>query len=454
MTMIGAQSGAGGAGDHLGAAVAGLGDVNGDGNDDFAVTSPLATNPYPAQVHVVRGGALPARLDMRDSAAYGWSVVNQDHSVGRVSGAGDFNGDGLGDLAVAEPFVELRGRVSVVFGQSGSTPADLDALGSRGLRIEGHVAFDGPRGRPRESMLGVALDEAGDFNADGFADIVAGAPGMHGLPGREYGAGAAYVIYGGTSTEPVEIAALGSRGLEMRGVPSTPDAHGPGRVLELGRAAAGGFDLNSDGHPDVAIGAPITETGAGTRDGRVYVLFGKSTPGSFSTTDVPPSVLRIETTGRDAAGSALAGPGDLSADGRDELLVGTYATPPDGDPSDGVIYAAEALPVRLGAPKVRTGKTRIPVPLRCAAYESSCDGRLSVKVRERRGGALRQTVVASGTFKLRAGQRKSVRLGLSKRGRRLIGARARRRALVTIRSAGVRRDDDLIILRARPTHAR
>jgi hypothetical protein len=111
-----------------------------------------------------------------------------------VSAAGDINGDGLADIVIGAPAEfatpNEAGSVYVIFGKAGGlsniSPANL-APGD-GFRIHGAAAGD---------EAGYSVASAGDFNGDGFDDLVIGAPGAD--PNGQTDAGSVYVIFGKAS---------------------------------------------------------------------------------------------------------------------------------------------------------------------------------------------------------------------------------------------------------------
>ena len=158
-----------------------------------------------------------------------------------VSAAGDINGDGFEDLAVADaeqgPY---SGRTAVIYGKAGG-PGDIDlsALTSdQGFSIFGVGPYD---------VSGRSISSAGDVNGDGIDDLLIGAPQAD--PGGREGAGEAYLIFG-------KAGGLGDINLATL----TPDAglkiSGAGEYDATGASVRAAGDINGDGYADIIIGAP------------------------------------------------------------------------------------------------------------------------------------------------------------------------------------------------------
>ena len=183
-------------GDLFGGSVSGLGDMNGDGLDDFVVGAHLASPNQAGAAYVIFGQqSFPNKLSLAalDGTHTGFRIPGEHARdfLGRdVSAAGDVNGDGVADLLVGAdgasgPAGKKAGKVYVVFGHRGAFPnpfllASLN--GANGFQISGARASDG---------IGSAVSGAGDVNGDGYGDV---AVGVADTTARE--AGAVYVVSG------------------------------------------------------------------------------------------------------------------------------------------------------------------------------------------------------------------------------------------------------------------
>ena len=276
-----------GVSDQSGYSVSSAGDVNGDGFDDVIIGAPYYHPDLSGASYVVFGQS----SGFSDSIALsslngnnGFRIDGGDFfgvSGLSVSSAGDVNGDGYGDVIigaygarrVASDIADLPGASYVVFGQpSGwSSSFDLSSVnGSNGFRLVGEDDGD---------YSGWSVSSAGDFNGDGFDDIIIGAPRAdpYVIPssGTEGWTGKSYVLFGKGSAFSDSIALSSLNGING---------------FSIGEGSAGGFlgssvssagDFNGDGYDDVVIGAHRTkqvstfgDASTLTEVGQSYVVFG------------------------------------------------------------------------------------------------------------------------------------------------------------------------------------
>ena len=113
-----------GSGAQFSARMARLGDVNGDGAPDFAVSAPA----YSASSRQLHTGLVTVVLDRRNRLERPglWRTVSSEtdsYFGSDIAGIGDFNGDGLADMTIGEPYGSGgRGRVYLVLGRRQPLP--------------------------------------------------------------------------------------------------------------------------------------------------------------------------------------------------------------------------------------------------------------------------------------------------------------------------------------------
>jgi hypothetical protein len=197
-------------------------------------------------------------------------------------------------------------------GQCTLDPADSDGV------FWGMTTYD---------EAGTSVSGGGDFNGDGYDDIVIGAKHESTAALK---AGAVYVIYGGESI-----------GREMDLADADIVLTGESGSDKAGRVVTVAEDLNDDGSADLLVSAPSADP-AGDASGTAYILFGGGTSGSLADADV----TFTGRTGYNYAGLGLAS-GDLDGDGEGDVLIGAPGNDVGGA-NTGTIYILWG-PVEPGA---------------------------------------------------------------------------------------------------------
>lgn len=144
-------------------------------------------------------------------------------------------------------------------------------------------------------LFGAAISELEDMNGDGRGELLIGAPGDN-VNGSLAGA----VFY------------YRSRSTNSQGLEQVWRGNGGEK---FGFAVARVGDVNGDGTPDFAVGAPLCDTG-GTNRGRVCLFWGGSTISST------PDLVIYGSAGSDQFGYSISAAGDFNGDGEDDFIVG------------------------------------------------------------------------------------------------------------------------------------
>ena len=340
-------------------------------SDPTGAASDGEVEDYVATITISGLGIASSTTKIASETGGGPTLDNADGFGSSVTSIGDFDGDGVTDMAVGAAMDNTggpnRGAVYVTlmnsdgtvkssqkiahntgggptlidndyFGSSVASLGDLDgdgvidlAVGSyiTGATYQGavHVLFMNSDGTVKSSQkiasgtgggptlasgdcFGYSVSSLGDLNGDGVTDLAVGAYGDD--TGGAY-CGAAYVLL------------MNSDGTAQS---SHKIANGTGDGLTLasngcfGNAVASLGDLNADGVTDLAVGAAGDDTGGANR-GAVHVLFMnsdgtvKSSEKIASGTGGGPTLADGDNFGRSAVSM-----GDLDGDGVTDLAVG------------------------------------------------------------------------------------------------------------------------------------
>ena len=279
------------ASDRVGGHATLLGDQDGDTVDEIAVMG--AGSSYAGFITLISGftsGSAAATAFPTLSGAAAGDNFGYD-----LDGTGDVDGDGIDDLLVGAPAVDVSGASSAGAAYLFHGPLTTSAVASDGVAFEGTTSG---------SYVGYAVSIGGDVDGDGFDDILVGATGADTGAGSHVGG--AFLVHGpataGGSIAAVADAALGA----------------PMSGAYCGRSVSAEGDVDGDGRADILVSCEYASVLA-SGGGAAYLLY-----------DAPSGAVDLADAGAVLAGDQayeylgrVATAPDIDGDGYDEVIVGS-----------------------------------------------------------------------------------------------------------------------------------
>ncbi len=284
--IIQGDTGGLGDGDFMGISVSDAGDVNGDGYADLIVGAEGGNDggSDAGEAYIVYGSALGTGsndgagrqvIDLTNFIPSQGFIIQgdtgSDFTAHSVSGAGDINGDGYGDLIVGaeggDDGGNLAGEAYIIYGSAAGTGSN-DGAGRQVIDLTNFIPSQGfiIQGDTDNDFTGHSVSGAGDLNGDGYGDLIVGAYGND--------EGAAYIVYGsaagtgsndGAGRQVIDLTNFTpSQGFIIQG-----DAAGD----QAGISVSGAGDVNGDGYADLIVGA-FNGGDGGASAGEGYVIYG------------------------------------------------------------------------------------------------------------------------------------------------------------------------------------
>jgi hypothetical protein len=313
----------------LGIDIANLGDVDGDGVVDLAIGAPLYREKDRPKSGTVWIAFLNADGTVRntvrvddDGSGFDGDLDKQDWFGDGVAGIGDLDGDGVPDLAVGAPGDDDgdgadKGAVWILF-------LRRDGLVDRYQKISARAGNFGGGLDPYEGFA-ASVGSIGDVDGAGIADLAVGVPyddsggsGIYSWPGSVW---ILFMNADGTVKDQNKISKSNN---VLASKLNSGDMFG-WDVTPVG-------DLDKDGIPDIAVGAPGDDDGDNQERGAFYLLFLNADGSAKTVTKVSDTAGGFEGKLRsgDRFGASVAALGDVDGDGATEIAAGA---PQDDDGS-------------------------------------------------------------------------------------------------------------------------
>ncbi len=255
------------------------------GDEENFGTVYLLQGPLSGSGTMAEAGARLLGEDTEDSAG---------HALGRI---GDWDGDGLSDLAIgASGNCEQGSYAGAVYLITHTPEGDLP-LADADVKL---------MGEDHGVAAGAELIGLDDANGDGLVDLLVGGPGGELATDAEQGF--VYLVLGSVSGKH-SLAEAQARLV------------GEGRGSEAGSSLASAGDQDGDGLTDFYV-ASMDERYPTDGSGVVHLLYGPVS-GAIDLSDVSPRFNSAEAF--DGFASVIADVGDTDGDGLNDLLVGAYS---------------------------------------------------------------------------------------------------------------------------------
>ena len=337
----------------IGSSTAFVGDLNGDGKPELAVGAPFRED---ASSNAINGGSVmiytstPTGFStMPAKILHGFATHSSSDSFGwSVDSAGDFDGDGIEDLVVAgrlddRPATYGSLQTDSMSGQTyyengtyarntcedlpSSRRGDTGALYIFLGRDDGSLFTDQPKfifhGPERSGQIR-RVAGVGDVNRDGRDDVVFGSEF---LDDGATNAGGFGVIYGRAATDPGKISPICNATRLFLG----------GRAdSRLGSSISRAGDINGDGCADFAVGARLSDAGAGNQ-GQVRVILSNFNMNNNNCNINSARMVTLASGSANAqVGASVAGGADVTGDGVPDLVIGGPEYRVDGTASGAI----------------------------------------------------------------------------------------------------------------------
>ena len=271
------------------------GDLNNDGYTDIIVGYPGNSGGH---LEVIYGSSSGLPTDAQNNLNFNnaITVTENTHLFGYSPSLIDINGDNIDDLIIATGYRNFY----AIYGRNSPIPASLDVSSDSNyftINTAGEIQ--------NNLFIGMSIKSAGDFNGDGYNDIILGQHQNRGYDGD------AYLLFGGKNvlSELQSLSSIRSitsdKGLILNGLLENQGA---------GFQVSGGNDVNGDGFDDIIVGGYTYPNINGVRElpndadgNNAYVIYGFDVNGVHSTSITNSGTSASETITGSAVNDTLSG---------------------------------------------------------------------------------------------------------------------------------------------------
>ena len=314
--------------DAFGRAISNIGDFDGDGVNDIVVGAYHDDDGgyNTGAVYILflnSDGTVKDSQKISSTEGNFQGIIDSGDCWGNaITSLGDFDGDGITDIAVGahknySPGTEMKrvGAVHILFLNSDGTVKDSQEISDTAGNFDALNEND---------IFGIDLSSLGDFDGDGITDIAVGA---HGDSENGFSRGAVYILFLNSDGTVKSYEKINSNQNNFQSQLNDSDMFGSS-VNNIG-------DFDGDGITDIAVGAPgdddtkellktIIEQREGSSRGAVYILFLNS-DGTVKDSQKISSTegnFRQNLESSDLFGFSLSDIPDIDGDGITDLVVG------------------------------------------------------------------------------------------------------------------------------------